>query len=166
MSQPEDAEPVGTTDGEDAQLLLADPDDYHRAQRLREIHKARRKANQARREAQDKFNDVRHTHRRNHRAAHVAKHVHQYAVELEPLIRATDGTAQWRDELPWDTFDDYMDRLGYVKHNSPAALGDKEKGRTYPPMTEYTIKVMRWLNRRLADIEPIIQEDKNDSWEI
>ena len=171
MTDAEDAEPVDTTTEEDAQLLLADPDDYHRAQRLKEIHEARRKAAEARRTAADKYQDVRRVeNRRNQRHAYVARHVHQYAIELEPLIDAADGLdAEWPDTLPWPTFPAYLDSMGYVPGDCPAAVvGDTrpEEGKSYPAEGRCSTTVYRYLNRVLAEVRPIIEEDDSDEWEV
>lgn len=166
----EDAQPIDTTDAEDAQLLLADPDDYHRAQRLKEIHDARRQAAKARREAADKYDDIRHPEdRRNRQHAYLGRRVHQYGIELEPLIDATNVDTEWPDNLPWLTFADYLDSMGYVPGDCPAAISGRkapEDGKTYPTEGKFTTIVYRYLNRVLAEVRPIIEEDTDTKWEV
>jgi hypothetical protein len=134
-----DPEPLDTTDADDAQLLLADPDDYHRAQRLREIHQARRQVHTA-------INADGGTDTTDVRNATVL-----YALEVLPLIHGTDFDTDLPDALPWDSIERYVDAFGTYD------------GR---PTLNYHGFVFQRLNAALAAVRPLIEEDSTDTWEV
>jgi hypothetical protein len=134
-----ESEPIDTTDAEDAQLLLADPDDYHRSQRLKQIHDARRKVH----DTTHQSNDIRE----------VKNAVVLYGIELLPLIRDTDFDTSLPDGLAWDSIGGYITRHGEVPRGETNYLN-------------YHMIVFQRLNDALAEVRPLIEEDETDEWEV
>jgi hypothetical protein len=134
-----DPEPVDTTDAEDAEILLADPDDYHQTQRLREIHEARRNVHKSLRGKDIEPHEIQYA-------------VAAYGVELQPLMRKVEFNTDLPDTLPWDDIDAYLDRFG--GHNEPTNY------------VNYHTFVFRRLNALLADVKPLLEEDDTDEWEV
>jgi len=143
-------EPIDTTDTEDAQLLLADPDDYHQAQRLREIHQARQQVHKTLREI-DRYTTSK-AHQKQRRA--LADAVAAYTAELEPLITATD----YDDSVahgPWETLRQYTTMLG----SHPDADEDT-------PTYQVHMLIFQQANQFLAEVKPLITEDETTEWEV
>lgn len=153
MSHPEDAEPLEELDGEDAQLLVADPDDYHEAQRLREIHEARRDVRTTLRNADRYTTPGEHSTQK----LQLADAVTAYITELEPLMEATD----WDDSLnnaPWATVRQYATVMGRRLTED----GKDDGIASY----EESMMIFRHANRFLADVKPLVTEEDTNEWEI
>lgn len=147
-----DREPqeVGTVDGEEAQLLVNDPDDYHETQRLREIHEARR--------------DVRTTLKGIERYATEAEHNRQqmaladavtfYISELEELMDATDYDDSLPEMVPWPHLRAYADVMG---RNT-----DTDEVAGY----EHSMFVFRRANKFLASVKPLVTEEEENEWTV
>lgn len=139
-------EPIETTDAEDAEILLADPEDYHQAQRLREIHEARRNVHTV-------LNSIeRYTGSSEHRRQKfdLADAVTLYASELLPLMKQADFDTTLPDSLPWDNIEQYTLVLGRAE----------DIGYNHHHM------VFQQCNVALAKIKPLVQEDDTDEWEV
>jgi hypothetical protein len=149
MSEPE-PEPVETTDGDEAEVMLADPDDYHQAQRLREIHKARR-------EVHNVFTDIdtytdENTH--NNQRGRLAHAVTAYLVELQPIFRQADVDTSLPNKAGWPNFQSFITATGYK-----------------PGLDEYAsyqaaMSVFEIANQRFAEVKPLVEPDETDEWEI
>jgi len=148
MSQNEPT-PVDTTDTEDVQLLVNDPDDYHETQRLREIHEARRDVRTTLKDIERFATD--HEHNRQQMA--LADAVTFYISELEELMDATD----YDDSLersPWPHLGAYADVMG----RNP----DTDEIAGY----EQSMYVFRQANRFLAEVKPLITEEEENEWTV
>jgi len=148
-----DTEPVDTTNAEDAEILLADPNDYHQTQRLKEIHDARRRVHKV----LDEIN--RHTVQKEHdtQRAALADAVAAYVTEIEPLIHKTEFDPSLPDGLPWDDLMRFADTLGHTFDT------DDERGKAH---YQESIYVFRQCNQFLSKVKPLITEDDTDEWEI
>ena len=143
-------EPVESVDSEEAEVLLADPDDYHRSQRLREIHKARRQVH-------DCFTSMetyttKDTH--NNQRGELAHAVSAYLIELLPIFRQTDTDTSLPEQLPWDTFGEYVTTTG---HNPV-----RDAYSNY----QTAMTVFETANQRFAEVKPLVEPDESDEWEI
>ena len=150
MSEKHEGEPVEHVDSEEAEVLLADPDDYHRSQRLREIHKARRNVHDCFTgmktwAAQDEHNNQR---------GELAHAVTAYVVELLPIFRQTDTDTSLPDPLAWESFAEYVTSTGYNRV--------KEEYAVY----QESMMVFETANQRFAEIKPLVEPDESDEWEI
>jgi len=151
MSQPEpDTEEIE----DEPEIELQDPDDYHRRQRLKEIHKARQKV-------AEKVGDldVNEKHPKRIRTYTITKLNHtvaMYVNELLPLIEHVDVTEE-DISLPDTCFHD--DIIEYAQY-----MGMGEDGGPVNPT--HSMEVYRTCNRILADVKPLIEEDDSDEWEV
>lgn len=145
-TDPEYLEP----DPEDDELLLADPDDYHQAQRLREIHDARRHVHKVIRNIERWSVSKRHAkQQRNLTDAVIA-----YYTELEPLIRRSNTKIKLPHDFPFDTADQFATTLGtHPEEGQPAGYNESQL-------------VFRKLNQFLAEVKPLIEQDDTDEWEV
>jgi len=151
MNAPDDdPEPVESVDGEEAEVMLADPDDYHRSQRLREIHKARRKVH-------DCFTNIDtwvDTDTHNNQKGRLAHAVAAYISELLPIFRQTDTDTSLPPKLPWNSFSRYVTTTGFDP--------DANEYASY----QVSMSVFETANQRFAEVKPLVEPDDNDEWEI
>jgi len=147
-----DAEPVDTTDTEDAEILLADPDDYHETQRLREIHEARREVLEQARNMD--INEKSGSGIYVYSLTELSHTVAMYVNEVLPLMRQS-GTdpPELPDACEHDTVFDFAASMGMDSDGSPA-----------PPT--HSLAAFRACNEFLADVKPLITEDDTDEWEV
>jgi hypothetical protein len=154
MTQPD------TEDTEqDEPLALADPDDYHRAQRLKEIHQARQEVHKKLRgfERPKRFDEGKG------QRMELAYAVSAYVSELEPLIDDLDADISLPDHWAFDDILQYADALGvHPSGYNPDELPDKLD---YSPKRN-SMQVFRRCNEILADVKPLIEEDDNNEWEV
>lgn len=150
MSEKHDGEPVESVDSEEAEVLLADPDDYHRSQRLREIHKARRQVHDCFTSMETYTSGNTHSNQRGE----LAHAVSAYLIELLPIFRQTDTDTSLPDKLPWRSFNDYVTTTGF----NPTT---DEYG-TY----QDAMIVFETANQRFAEVKPLVEPDESDEWEI
>lgn len=147
-------QPIDTTDKKDAQVLLADPDDYHRTQRLREIHDARRNVHKLLRKT-DGFTT---TSAHKEQKARLSFAVTAYITELEPLFGATDADTSLGDNLPWEDLSMYATMMG----SRPTEDGTNTE---YAPY-EWSLYVFRQANQFLSEVKPLLTEEKTKEWEV
>lgn len=141
---------IDTTDAEDAAVMLADPDDYHDAQRLREIHQARRRVAKGLEEA-DRRKDGKVENSQTRKLGDVLA---IYVMELLPICERAGLDTTLRDRSPWEDLEDYADSLGtHPKEGTVPTL--RAHGWTY-----------RKCNALLAEIKPLIVEDDTNEWEV
>lgn len=154
MSHPDDPEPVDTTDAEDAQLLVADPDDYHEAQRLREIHEARRNIVQQISEMEINESDGSSVYA--YEVTRLANLVAVYAMELSPLIRqaglADHDNVTLPDRLPHDSIFHYASAMG-MTNGEPSEI-------------TYSMHIFERCNTLLAEMKPLVSEEEANEWEV
>jgi len=144
------------TDTEDEpEIQLADPDDYHRRQRLKEIHKARQRVHRV----VDNYEKAEWRKEGKEQRRRLAYAVSMYVSELEPVIRDTDADVSLPDRYPWDTALQFADALGMIPEDCEPTSA------TYSPKPN-TVEVFRICNRVLADVKPLIEEDDSDEWEV
>lgn len=156
MSKP-DPDPEDTE--EEPDIELADPDDYHRRQRLKEIHQARQRVHKV----MDSFEDTQYISEGRQQRRELAYAVSMYVTELEPLIDDLDADVSLPDHWPWNDILQFADALGhYPKDSNPPEKPDKLK---YQAKRD-TIQVFRICNRVLADVKPLITDDETDEWEV
>jgi hypothetical protein len=136
-----DEEPPGTT--------LADPDDYHRRQRLKEIHQRRQRVVKV----LDDMDPWTGSDEHNRQQLNLAHAVALYVAELEPVAERTDESIELRDALPWDDAAEYADKMGY--HGEQEIPGYQQSNAVY-----------RACNRFLADVKPLIEPDEQTEWEV
>lgn len=144
-----DPEPVDTADTEDTEILLADPDDYHQAQRLREIHEARRNVHTTLNKV-DGFTDEKTHHKQRANLSHA---VVLYASELLPPANAADLDTSLSG-LPWDSIEHYVHAMGADPEDAEAAAYN------------YHNLVFQRCNALLAEMKPLIEQDDTDEWEV
>ncbi|MFC7135033.1 MULTISPECIES: hypothetical protein [Salinibaculum] len=149
---PEDAEDVPDID-------LADPDDYHRRQRLKEIHKARQRVHKV----MDNFDKTERLSEGRQERRELAYAVSLYVSELEPIMNDIDADTSLPDHWPHDTILQYADSLGALP--SDADLPEKYSKLRYTPR-QNSVQVYRICNQILADVKPLITEDESDEWEV
>lgn len=149
MSEPE---PIDTTDSEDADILLADPEDYHRTQRLREIHEARRTVHEVLREIDAYTGRSEH----NSQKGKLAHAVTAYITELEPLIHQADVDETLPEGYPWDTLSEYADMMGYHEKDGGGEIAGYHR----------TMFVFRRANTILSEIKPLLTEEETREWEV
>jgi hypothetical protein len=134
------------------EIDLADPDDYHRRQRLKEIHKCRQRVHKTL-DSTDRYTRLsEHKKQTNSLIDAVAL----YIAELEPLIERTEASPELPESIPWDTVTEYADKLGSYMDD-----GQHEKAHY-----AHSLKVFRACNRYLAEVRPIIEENDTDEWEV
>lgn len=150
MSERRKDEPVESVDSGEAEVLLADPDDYHRSQRLRTIHKTRRKVH-AHFTSMDTWTDGK---AHNNQKGQLAHAVTAYLVELLPIFRQTETATSLPSALPWDTFGEYVATTGYN--------GDEDEYGGY----QASMMVFQTANQRFAEVKPLVEPDEADEWEI
>ncbi|QLH82793.1 hypothetical protein [Halosimplex pelagicum] len=137
-----------TEEIEDDTLALADPDDYHRSQRLREIHKARRNVHDTLNSI-ERFNSSSDHSRQQ---LNLADAVSLYASELLPPATDADLDTTLPDAVPWDTLEEYARLLGH----------GKDADVTY----QHHNIIFQECNRLLADLKPLIEDNDSDEWEV
>ncbi len=132
---------------------LADPDDYHRNQRLKEIHQRRRQvAKQI-----DKVDPYTKTKEHAQQKGKLAHSVALYISELEPIEKRTEANIELRDVLPWTDASEYADKMGRVIEDN----GDTGDVAGY----EHSLAVYRACNEFLAEVKPLVDDD-NSEWTI
>lgn len=152
MSQPEpdtDAEEIE----DEPTTELQDPDDYHKRQRLKEIHRARQNV-------VDKVDDldIPDNHPNNvytYSMAELAYATAVYIHELLPLIEGanvTESDIRLPDSHPHDDLAHFAFSMG--KHDQEAVRPTK------------SMAAFRVANSTLADVKPLVEEDDADEWEV
>lgn len=132
---------------------LQDPDDYHRRQRLKEIHRRRSQVHKTFDEMDFYTSDDEH----NRNQLKLGIVVTTYIAELEPLIDKTEASPELPDGLPWDDVTEFANRNG--GHYD-------DDGNHTTPSYEACMIVFRACNKYLADVKPLIEEDNTDEWEV
>jgi hypothetical protein len=152
MSEPDhaDGEPIEELDGEEGATILADPDDYHEAQRLREIHEARRHVHKVHRDLDHYTASKNHTRQR----ASLAGAVSAYIYELLPLLKAADVDISLPDGMPWPDLEHFAVAGGSIPDENDYA-GYK-----------MSMAVFNQTNGALAELKPLISEEENDTWDV
>lgn len=153
MSQ-EEAEPIDTTDAEDAEVLLADPDDYHQAQRLKQIHRARQRVH----ETLDEIDRYTTSSEHQRQKIALADAVTAYISELEPLMLKMDYDTSLEGG-PWDDLRQYCDLLGY---HAPVEADTKTEIASY----HASMQIFRQANGFLSEVKPLLTEKENNEWEV
>lgn len=126
---------------DDHVLAVADPQQYNQNQRLKEIHQARREAQQAFRDA-GRYSTQSEKTERN---ADVAYAVASYGHELRPLIRQADmEVPKLPDGFDIDDLDEYLKYGGLIKK-----LGDNK---ITAPEAHRSMLVFGILNDALAEL--------------
>lgn len=148
MSQPE------PEDAEEPDIDLADPDDYHRRQRLKEIHKARRHVSD--KVADLDVNQKKPGRIRTYSITELSHTVAMYVNELLPLMEHADTDPE-DISLPDSCFHNNI--IEYAK-----CMGIGEDGDPVSP--HHSMEVYRTCNRILADVKPLITEDDSEKWEV
>jgi hypothetical protein len=146
------SEPDSEDSDDKPQQELADPDDYHRRQRLKEIHKRRQQVSKT----LDETDRYVKTKEHEKQKSHLIDAVTAYIAELEPLIERTDAEPEVPEAMPWDTVGEFADKLGTHQRD-----GRQEKAHY-----AHTLKVYRACNQYLAEVKPLITEDDTDEWEV
>lgn len=150
-----DAEPVESVDRDEADVLLADPDDYHQAQRLRQIHRARQNVHDTYREIQRFATGSDH----NRQKMDLADAVTAYIAELEPLMNATDNVPDFDyDKAPWEDVLDYATNIGWKTDED----NKSQEMATYGE----SMRIFRYCNEFLAEVKPLVEPDETDEWEV
>jgi hypothetical protein len=145
---------------EQREIDLADPDDYHRRQRLKEIHKARQRVHKV----IDDFEKANRLKKGNEQRRKLAFAVSMYVSELETIITDTDADVSLPEHYPYDDVLAYADSLGRI----PA---DFDRPDSWPEKMKHTpqpnsVQVFRVCNKVLADVKPLITDDDADEWEV
>lgn len=124
---------------------LIDTEDYHRRQRLKEIHQARQRVHEATEELRHLASQKDHTNARYNLGVAVSA----YYSEIEPLLDVAGQSIDLPDPLPWDTAKDYADRIGM--------------GEDKPAQQTHSLVVFREINQFLAEVRPLIDESDQEA---
>jgi hypothetical protein len=167
--------PTMTTDDDAPELHFADPDDYHRTRRLKQIHQAR----EAVRRRRDDFNASGNSKQQRIRLKRLAAAVAAYVDELLPLLDASDADdplAPTDDDLgddrnphrvgvpdEWVSLHTYAAVRGSVPDDHPKASTFDTTSAAVP---QAHIAVFRAANALLADLRPMIEEEETTEWEV
>jgi len=138
-------------DDEPTETTLSDPDDYHRRQRLKEIHQRRQRVVKVLDDMDPWTKSDEHSRQRLNLAHAVAL----YVAELEPIADRTDESIELRDSLPWDDATEYADQMGYYGDDDAQIPGYQKSNAVY-----------RACNQFLADVKPLIEPDEQTEWEV
>jgi hypothetical protein len=151
---------TNTEEPEDREIDLADPDDYHRRQRLKEIHQARQRVHKV----IDDFERAKQPREKRQQNRELCHAVAMYIAELEPIIEdvATDVTLPER--YPWDDAPDFAHKMGVVP-DSWEPPEDYDHNPDYSPKAT-SLHIFRICNRVLSDVKPLITDDDADEWEV
>lgn len=151
-----DADPeleAGDTPDDQPDLALADPEDYHRSRRLKEIHRARERVHDVVQELEISESDGSAVY--VHSITELAHAVAMYATELRPLMEQLDLDDEAL-ELPEFAYHD--DVIHFTQ--SMGLTGDG------PARRMASMKVFQKCNAVLADAKPLIETDETDEWEV
>jgi hypothetical protein len=167
--------PTMTNDDDAPELHFADPDDYHRTRRLKQIHQAR----EAVRRRRDDFNASGNSKQQRIRLKRLAAAVAAYVDELLPLLDASDADdplAPTDDDLgddrnphrvgvpdEWVSLHDYAAASGRLRDDHPK---QSPFNRTRAATARTHIAVFRAANALLADLRPMIEEEETTEWEV
>jgi hypothetical protein len=149
MSQPDPDTAEDTTEEDRPNVELTDPDDYHRKQRLKTIHRRRRHVHTVIEDLERFASTDDHERQR----LRLADAVTAYAAELEPLTLRTDNQPEVPDWVPWEDVNQYTMSMGQAPEGESV---------TY----QHHVAVFRTFNRYLAEVKPLIEEDDSDEWEV
>lgn len=148
---PEQVEEVGD---DEAQVLIADPDDYHETQRLREIHDARQQVVKQVKDLDIHENTGDRVY--TYDITRLANLVAVYAMELRPLAEqaglADSDIATLSENSPHRTIFEFADEMGMDGTN--------------PVPIRYAMQVYQRCNGLLAEIKPLVTEQEETEWEI
>lgn len=131
-------------------LQVADPDDYHQAQRLKAIHQARRhviKTFQG-------MESLAETDVREEQTGQLASAITAYLTETDELLQRSNVQLDLPETYAWDSVRQYMAWGGYDLQNHRF------------PINLYHMAVFRMANEAVAEMQPLVDEQENDSWEI
>jgi hypothetical protein len=150
---PNDGGTIETLDDDETKLHVADPDDYNASRRLRAIHDARSKA---RKQLQTVHNaEIQDDYTEN--KATLGMTLATYYAELEPLLDATD-TDTSLSAGPWDSLDEYAAYTGrrLCDDGTGSELADPH----------HHMFIYRKLNMLLEELQPLVTEQQDDTWEV
>jgi hypothetical protein len=148
-----DPERVDSTDTEDAEILLADPEDYHEAQRLREIHEARQRV-------ASEVHDLDVTGRGDVSWESVTKLANAVAVYGEEILALRKQMDQDPIELPEGATHDTVEDFAIAMGMTTGTDGSQPVG------PAHSMAVYRACNDFLASVKPLITEDETNEWEV
>jgi hypothetical protein len=162
--KPDDQPHSLTNDTDDPELTFNDPDDYHRARRLKQIHRARERVQDARLEYSEAWNE------KEHQVAKrvLATTVTSYVDELLPLLRHSDtddplDNPDVKTERLWHDLEQFATMGGrYPPGSNPP--GDREGGDL--AAAPHLMTVFRLTNHALSDLRPLIEEEETTEWEV
>jgi hypothetical protein len=167
--------PTMTSDDDAPELHFADPDDYHRTRRLKQIHQAR----EAVRRRRDDYNAAENKTQQGIRLQRLAGAVTAYVDELLPLLEASDADDPLtptdndldndrnphRVAIPdkWVSLHTYATVRGCLPKDHPKQSSFVNTAAAVP---QAHIAVFRAANALLADLRPMIEEEETDEWEV
>lgn len=155
-SEPPTATERNGEQDDDRQIVVEDTDDYNQAQRLKEIHQARREVRKAQKElTRGKANRSEHKESHERFAATVAFYGH----ELLPLMEDTE----WERELPEEA--PYPSVRAFLKTAPMVPPGKKDEWPYIPE--QVALGVFHHLNQFVREIGLGADfEDSADEWEV
>jgi hypothetical protein len=145
---------VETTDAEEAEVFLADPDDYHQSRRLKEIHTAREHVHKEVRtmDVPDKGDGSLYTRE----VQELAQAVAMYAAELLPLANQLGFIETGGTDLPdHHSHDNLSETAGRMGMSNDGPLSRQE-----------CMEVFRLCNNILSAVKPMIETEENNEWEV
>jgi len=153
MSDAEGAVEIEPEDAEDQEVLLADPDDYHRAQRLRTIHERRRRVHKV----MDEIDRYTSTGQHNNQKRALADAVVAYIAEVETVLRDADIEVELPEKYPFESPDHFATNLG--------AYTD-EHGERQISSYNTSIFMFRQVSNAFSEVKPLIEPDDSNEWDV
>lgn len=151
MSDTKDGMEIEPDDAEDKEVLLADPDDYHRAQRLREIHERHRRVYRVLDEIERMSSN--HTKQKLNLADAVAA----YIAEVEQILHDADREVELPENFPFENIDHYATNIGEYYD---------EDGNHTIASYRVSLSMFRRVKNTFEKVKPLIEPDDADEWDV
>jgi hypothetical protein len=149
-----DRESVETTGTEEAEVFLADPDDYHQSRRLKEIHTAREHVHKQVRTMDVPDEGDGSLYKRE--VQELSQAVAMYAAELLPLAYQLGMDEAGEIDLPDRHCHDHL-------AETASRMGMGNDG---PMSRNECMAAFRLCNSILGAVKPMIEKDESNEWEV
>lgn len=162
MNQEPDTEPVEAPDSEDAELLVVDPEDYNKTQRLKEIHRARENVLDVARDLPGRAPTKEH----DEANYQIAKAVSMYVLELEPIVQeAIQHDALSEEDIQLTSDYDTKDHPHKDIFQFAFRFGQSNDGYPHRAVSMQVLRKANDLMRKLG-LELELNPGDADQWEV